>query len=267
MNHDCHESKDHKDNGHKPDRREIDAQELLYHQDALRLETVTTCVGFDDMLDVTLTYNHAQVDNAIIITSHDDIKTQMVVQKHGARLVLTDLFKKNNRQFNKGAAINSGFGHFQYHGWRLHLDADIVLPDNFKRILFNHTHLDRDAIYGCDRLDVVGVKDMRRLMSSPQHGFGYLVMSKNVPASARYVDGLRGYVPIGFFQLWHASKQIWYPYSLGTAAHDDILFAEQWPSSHRRHLPTVICYHLQAERGKMGENWEGRGQKRLDLKD
>ena len=41
-------------------------------------------------------------------------------------------------------------------------------------------------------------------------------------------------------------------------AHDDVMFAEQWASEHRRHLPTVICQHLCARAPTLGENWEGR---------
>lgn len=93
-------------------------------KESLRLEAVTVSVGFDDLLDHTLEINHPHMDNMIVITSHDDKNTQTVVRKHGATLVLTDLFKKNERNFNKGAAINAGFNYFQYHGWRLHLDAD-----------------------------------------------------------------------------------------------------------------------------------------------
>jgi hypothetical protein len=111
-----------------------------YLKDSIRLEAVTTCVGFDDFLDVSLSHNMSQVDTMIVVTSHEDKKTQQVAQKHGAICVQTDLFKKNGRSFNKGAAINAGFGHFQYFGWRLVMDSDIVLPNNFRRILFNQTH-------------------------------------------------------------------------------------------------------------------------------
>jgi hypothetical protein len=98
----------------------------------------------------------------------------------------------------------------------------------------------------------------------PQHAWRAFVSADDQPLSPRYVDPIRGYIPIGYFQLWHANTQKTYPYSLGTAAHDDVLFAEQWPASHRRHLPTVICYHLCAAPPRLGENWDGnRKQPRL----
>ena len=237
-----------------------------FNVEALRLEAVTACVGFDDMLDATLTLNHPHLDTMIVVTTHSDHKTQAVAKKHGAICVLSDLFSKNGRHFNKGAALNAGLARVQYHGWRLHLDADIALPDNFRRILFNHTHLDRDCIYGVDRVDVIGLKELAGIRGgAPQHSEGVFVSSQHSrPTSPRYVDTLRGYIPIGFFQLWHAQCAKPYPFSLGTAAHDDVMFAEQWPSSHRRHLPTVFCQHLCSKEPKLGENWDGdRKQERL----
>ena len=239
------------------------SQPELFASESLRIEAVTACVGFDDVLDVTLANNHPNLDTMIVVTSHEDKKTQEVARKHGAICVQTDLFRKNGRHFNKGAALNAGFDRFQYHGWRLHLDSDILLPDNFRRILFNHTHLDENCIYGADRVDVIGLNELDtlkgRLQSEPQHSWSAFVNpAQNRPLSPRYVDPLRGYVPIGFFQLWHASCQKSYPYSLGTAAHDDVMFAATWPLSHRRHLPTVVCYHLCAQAPALGENWDGK---------
>lgn len=227
--------------------------------ESLRLEAVTACVGFDDLLDVTLGLNHPHLDTMIVVTSHEDRRTQQVAEKHGAICVQTDLFQKNGRHFNKGAALNAGMARWQYHGWRLHIDSDIVLPDNFRRLIFNHTYLEDDCIYGADRVDVIGLKELRAIRAQgPQHtGSAFVAPGGTRPLSPRYVDPLRGYVPIGFFQLWHASAQKPYPWSLGSAAHDDVMFAEQWAACHRRHLPTVICYHLCAQEPVLGENWDG----------
>lgn len=237
----------------------------LFLTEALRLEAVTVSVGFDDLLDVTLKLNHPHLDTMIVVTSHDDKATQSVARKYGAICVVTDLIYKNGRTFNKGAAINAGFGHFQYHGWRMHLDSDIILPDNARRMLFNHTPLNQSCIYGCDRVNVIGLKALSKIRDSePQHHHKFLINSQHsAPIEARFIDTLHGYVPIGFFQLFHASCQQDYPYSLGTAAHDDVLFATQWQAENRRHLPEVICYHLMAEPGKWGQNWDGRTQPRL----
>jgi hypothetical protein len=239
----------------------------LYDLEATKLEIVTACVGFDDVLDVTLTKNHPHCDTYIVVTSHADKKTQKVARKHGAFCVTSDLFRKNGRNFNKGAAINAGFDYFQWHGWRLHLDADIILPDNFKRILFNHTHLERNCIYGADRMNVIGTEYIKDLFHSSdrQHTNRLTLGPSHGEMGHRLVCSLRDYLPCGFFQLWHSSCQKPYPYSLGTAAHDDMMFSALWPTSCRRHLPSVVCYHLVANSPKIGENWDGfRKQPRID---
>jgi hypothetical protein len=247
----------------------IDSKASLFSAEALRLEAVTVCVGFDDMLDLTLPLNHPHLDTMIVVTSHDDRRTQQVAKKHGAICVQTDLFSKNDRHFNKGAAINAGFGRFQYHGWRLHLDADIILPDNFRRVLFNHSTLDPNSIYGADRIDVIGTDELDALKVkcgiSPQAAWSFLLNTNHQRSiGSRYVDTLRGYVPIGFFQLWNARTQKDYPWSLGTAQHDDVLFAEQWPRPNRHVLPSAICYHLCTQQPQLGENWDGhRAQPRI----
>jgi hypothetical protein len=231
--------------------------------DALRLEGVTVSVGFDDLLDVTLGLNHPHFDQMIVVTSHDDKRTQSVARKHGAHCVTTDLFFKNGRTMNKGAAINAGMSYFQYYGWRLHLDADIILPDNFRRILFNHTHLDKSTIYGADRVDIIGPAELKQYLGSlvPQHTYGLLMKPVvDRPIGHRLVSTLYGYLPIGYFQLWFSACQKDYPYSLGTAAHDDMLFAALWPATKRAILPTAVVYHLCTEQPRWGENWDGDRQ-------
>jgi hypothetical protein len=235
-------------------------------EDSTRLEAVTVSVGFDDLLDVTLGLNHGQVDTMIVVTSHDDKATQDVAKKHSAMCVQTDLFFKNGRTMNKGAAINAGFNFFQYRGWRMHLDADMILPGNFRRVLFNHTHLAPDTIYGADRVDIVGPDELKLYLATlmPQQAHGLIVKPwDGRPIGSRIVSTLQGYLPLGFFQLWHHACQHPYPYSLGTAAHDDIMFSALWPQSQRVHLATVILYHLTANEPAWGQNWEGRQQPRF----
>lgn len=241
----------------------------------LRLEVVLTCVGFDDLLDFTLDFNRNHFDTFIVVTSHDDRATQQVGWKHGCTVVPTDLFQKNGRNFNKGAAINAGLNYLQWAGWRLHMDCDIVLPDGFRRVLFNNTHLDPDCLYGCDRVDIVGEDNIRKLAGHfarfPQHRNQGLVDATHgrgivAPLGSRHVNDLEGYTPLGFFQLWNAAAHKSYPYSKGSAAHDDTMFAHLWPLENRRHLPSVVCYHICPKRPVQCENWDGyRKQPRLKL--
>ena len=121
------------------------------------------------------------------------------------------------------------------------------------------------AIYGADRVDVVGrgeLAELRTALAAEGQAAHRCLVQPRHPRGlgARYVDPLRGYVPIGFFQLWHASCQKPYPHSLGSAAHDDVIFAASWPASQRRLLPTSLCYHLCAREPQWGENWDGQRQ-------
>ena len=124
--------------------------------------------------------------------------------------------------------------------------------------------MDQDAIYGADRVDVIGIDEVEG-KTKTQHKQGYFITAGgDRPIAYRFVDKLSGYMPLGYFQLWHGKNQKPYPYSLGTAAHDDLMFSMLWPTSHRRLLPSVICYHVCAQEPKVGENWDGkRKQPRL----
>ncbi len=157
--------------------------------------------------------------------------------------------------------------YYDFSPWRAQLDADIILPDNFRRMLFNNSHLERSCLYGADRMDVIGREEMKAVFDyrHPQHTEGVFLHPKHPRAlSPRYVDKLHGYVPLGYFGLWHASTQKPYPYSLGDASHDDIAFGILWPESCRRLLPSALLYHLCSEPPKLGQNWEKRTSKRLD---
>jgi hypothetical protein len=225
-------------------------------KDELRLEAIVACVGFDDLLDVCLKANMPHVDNMVVVTKESDHLTRKVASKHGAQCVITDLYTKNGKTFNKGAALTQGLQATQYHGWKLMLDADIVLPSHFRRVLFNNTDLDKYAIYGADRVNVIGLNELERLMKEGQTEGNYLRMPPLTRAiEKRVLHELYGYVPVGYFQLFFGDKQ--YVWSKGTAEYDDVLFAVQWPGRQRHILPTAVVYHLCAGEPSYQENWDG----------
>lgn len=235
--------------------------------ESLRFESVTVSVGFDDMLNVTLPLNKPHFDTQIVVTNHADWKTHAVANRHGAILVITDLFTKNGRSFNKGAAINAGFDHFQWFGWRAHIDADTILPSDARHVLFNRTALDENCIYGAERTNVQGKDEINALLDRTNPRHAEVSAHQHRPVYPIWLDPIRGYCPIGYFQMWHAGRQKIYPYSRGNAAHDDLMFSAQWPRGDRRMLPTVKCHHLVTKAPQIGENWDGnRAQPRLDGK-
>jgi hypothetical protein len=233
-------------------------------KDELRLEAVVACVGFDDLLDVALRTNMAHVDTMVVVTSEKDASTRRVAEKHGATVVVSPLFERKGRVFDKGAALTHALHSCQYRGWKLMLDADIVLPAHFRRVLFNHTDLDKGAIYGADRINVIGLEELAAIQKVGQFDHTYLTLPEGARAiEKRVVHPLYGYIPVGYFQLFYGEAD--YVSSKGTAEYDDVLFAARWPGVRRHILPTAVVYHLCVERPVYQENWDGtRRHKRLD---
>ena len=223
--------------------------------EANKLEVIIPCVGFDDMLAVTLSQNVHHLDHLIVVTTHEDAQTCRVAEEYGATVIRTDLFGHQGKALAKGAALNAALAFCQFSGWRLVLDADIILPESFRRILFNHTHLDPQCLYGADRVDVIGRAALNSI-KYPQWGHREEVLT-NLPIRARVNTRLAGYLPLGYFQLWHAESHKSYPSTAGATGLDDAVFAMQWPVSHRRLLPSVIVYHICAAQPQLGENWDG----------
>ncbi len=83
------------------------------------------------------------------------------------------------------------------------------------------------------------------------------------------LDHNGGWLPIGFFQLWHAQSGITrYPEGHTNAAREDTLFPAQWSRSKRALIPEILAYHLESENAVMGTNWQKRTTQpfRLDKK-
>ena len=233
------------------------------------LEAVTVCVDYTDFLNIIANTNKKQFDRWIIVTSHFDKKTQRACEYHGLECVKTNSFYDNGNTFNKGKALNEGFKRLNRKGWVLHLDCDIMLPSNFREVM-NEEFLQTDAIYGVDRVNVIGGEQMLKLLSessnqiqdwifidtqkyADEYGFSPRVYSKN-----------EGNHVIGFFQLFHGSNEVAYPQEHTNAARTDMQFGKLFPLNKRLHYPGVIAYHLESEKAdKMGINWDGRKTKMI----
>jgi hypothetical protein len=155
--------------------------------------------------------------------------------------------------------------------WVLHLDADIVLPPHTRHTL-RAADLDPQSIYGCDRIMVKGYDRWQRLKAS---GFLERVSRSyhhNVcfpggfEVGARWADPLHGYVPIGFFQLFHRDASLYrgvrtrrYPgYGHSDAARTDVQFGLLWDRPRRGLVPELVVLHLESESAGVGANWSGR---------
>lgn len=234
----------------------------------MRIEAVTVCVGYGDFLAATVRENHHLLDDLVVVTSPDDDETREVCRRYSLRHILSEDHRRGG-PFNKARLIQRGFNQIGSQDWVLHLDADIVLPRQF-RALLEMAHLDERAIYGADRCNLVGFPSWQRLKqdkgSWDNHSYeSYLRFDEQGSPGSRWCSKLHGYVPIGFFQLFHGSAMIQhgyhvrhYPYHHGDAARTDVQFALQWDRRHRRLLPEVIVLHLESEPSPLGANWRGR---------
>lgn len=230
----------------------------------MQIEAVIVCENYGDFLAETLPRNMPYLDHIVVVTSPHDKETQGVCSQYSVECVQTLCMHEHGAAFNKGRAINLGLGHLKGLGWILHLDADIILPHNFKDLL-HRAQLVKENLYGADRINARGYNHFHnhKHKLTPHYSDGYFIEPPNeFPLGARIVHREHGYTPIGYFQLWNKCMGKRYPINQGTAEHTDVLFAAQWTRNQRVLLPEVIVTHLESEHCEMGKNWNGRKSKR-----
>lgn len=235
----------------------------------MTLEAVTICVGYSDFLRETARINASYFDRWVIVTSKGDADTAKVCRDFNLPCLVTDDFGRGG-DFNKGRGIQRGLNSISCADWVLHLDADIVLPPHFRQALAA-AHLDQSKIYGCDRQMVVGRESWDRICESGYQQAAahcYVQPHEKYPVGTRWVSPRDGYVPIGFFQLFHGSAMIRkgihlrpYPAHHSDAARSDVQFGLQWDRRSRELLPEIVVWHLESEPAAVGTNWKGRKTK------
>lgn len=230
------------------------------------IEAVTVCVDYADFLAETIPANRPHLDRWMIVTSPNDEATLDLCHRYSLEVVTTADFSRNGDPFNKGRGIERGLGMLAHDDWLLHLDADIALPYDF-RVSLENADLDPECIYGVDRIMVQSWEEWQRLK-----GKGFLhrswhccVNPNGYLTGVRWADVRYGYVPIGFFQLWHRSvdhrhgiRLRRYPDNHQSAARADVKFALQWDRRRRQLLPEVVVAHLESESAQTGKNWKKR---------
>jgi hypothetical protein len=231
----------------------------------MRIEALTVCVSYADIAKYTLPALRRQVDRLIVVTTPDDQATHQLCHRLNLETVETDDYYRHGDNFNKGRAIEHALAMLQHDDWVLHIDSDIHLPDDFRESL-DDAHLDPKCIYGVDRVmihDWVAFQKWRDRGSSRQwHNYQY---THGELIGARWCDIRYGYVPIGFFQLWHQSaagrtgiRTRRYPEWHSNAARADVQFALQWDRRHRQLIPEILVAHIENGHATNGTNWNGR---------
>jgi hypothetical protein len=237
----------------------------------MKLEALTVCVGYADFLAETAAFNRKHFDRWIIVTDRKDQETVDVCHRLNLEVLRTDEFTRNGDPFNKGRAIDRGLAMLTHADWLLHLDADIALPTDFRESLHD-ADLDPECIYGVDRQMLVGWDQWQAWKTrGSTRAFHCYQRTHIYPIGARWCDVRYGYVPIGFFQLWHQSADVAkgirlnrYPDGHSDAARADVKFALQWDRRRRQLIPEVVVAHLESESGPTGVNWSGRKTRRFE---
>jgi hypothetical protein len=87
---------------------------------------------------------------------------------------------------------------------------------------------------------------------------------------SRWADHEIGYVPIGFFQMWHSHSEYYkgtrsrpYPTEHNDACRTDVQFGMKWDRRHRELLPEFFVVHLESQEAPNGANWCGRKTRRF----
>jgi len=232
----------------------------------MKIEAVIVCDGYADFLAETLPRNLPLFDRALVVTGFDDAATIRLCHDLSVQCVETDVHKQG---FAKGRAIDLGLSFCRRDDWVLHLDADLYLPP-MARHWIEIARPDPACIYGCDRADCIGWETWQEFIQGhPKwrtgHQYHNLVSHPAIddyklPLGHRLaLADHGGYVPIGFFQLFHGSHNRRYPRVQSDGAeHTDVLFSLQWPTHNRRLLPEIIAVHLMSEDAGLGANWKGR---------
>lgn len=236
----------------------------------MKLEAVLICVEYDDFLAHTLPLNKGHFDRLVIVTTPEDVNTRKLAEYHHVQCVTTDVFNVEAGEFRKGAAINVGLESLEMDGWVVHLDADIVLPPQFRTIL-QQTDLNPSMIYGIDRFNVTGYDKWYEHVKKPKmvNECGVYIHPRVYPLATRFMSPeFGGYLPIGFFQMWNpgVSGVTRYPECHTNAGRTDMLMSANWPRSFRSFLPEIIGFHLESEKAAQGANWNGRETSRFECR-
>jgi len=229
----------------------------------IMIEAVIVCVDYADFLCWTLPFNRHQFDNTVVVTSTKDIKTQKLCEYWHVKCIRTDVCYEDGG-FNKGKMINEGLDHVSGKEWVVHMDSDIFLPPHFRR-MFNCAELDLDSLYTMDRMMCKDFKQWIQYLAQPKIQYENEIFIHPGP----FEHGVRlagrvygGYMPIGFFQMWHqGAQQLTYPTEHTSAARGDVQFSLKFPRSKRNLFAECYCIHLETvlpENKEMGANWNGR---------
>jgi hypothetical protein len=190
------------------------------------------------------------------------LETLAVCLAYNVTCVRGGVHKANGSTMDKAGAQNHAMRHLRRDSWLCVLDADIVLPCDFRHRVHSAA-LVPDCVYGVDRVDCPDFAAWQAYLTAPvQSALAGCLTSQPCgwPLAYRVSHPeYGGWCPLGFFQLWHSSVRDGYTLSPGANAdHSDLLHSSQWPRQKRVLLPDWYAIHLLSGPRAMGADWAGR---------
>jgi GR25 family glycosyltransferase involved in LPS biosynthesis len=204
---------------------------VVYNPKISKIDVVIVSVDYNDFLQITLQNNIKTFDNITVVTSSNDLECQKICKDFGVKCIITDRMYENGDKFNKGKAINDGIKSIVNPDWILLLDADIIVPNEFKT---SFECIDDSVLYVCDRIMCKDFECYNRLKSG-------LINTSTVELS----KGL------GYFHLFNYKSGIKFPETSDNAAGSDISFRNKFTNRVNTKIPVI---HL----GEAYQNWTGR---------
>lgn len=213
------------------------------------IEGVTISVNCAKMLAISLENNMRHFSRTLVITTPADVETQEVCKTYGADVLVTNAFYREGAKFDKGYAHERGLKYLKYNKWVLFFDADIILHHQFTDLAARYP-LEKDVMYGCDRIYVTRQEHIDLMRKGKLHG--------------PFDSGDWGF---GFFQLFHMENKWFHGKPVKCRSiplkdrpfgepMDDYFFREQFGSGHmfidgtwhwdttfQKKLP-MPCFHM-----------------------
>lgn len=208
---------------------------------------IVVCVGYDDLLALTLRPNVRHLSRCVVVTAPADAATRKIAESvPDCRVHVTDAFYRRGATFNKGAAVEEVFDAAgrERMGWTLIWDADVLLPARLPDV----RGLDPAKLYGA----------VRRMFEDVTAPVPPEPAWRELPVSREW-----GYP--GYFHLFHGSAPVlrgtrpWYDPSFRHAGGGDGYFQSLWSESQKEHLPVEVLHF-----GPRDTNWCGRVSPRAD---
>lgn len=242
------------------------------------IHAVTVCVNYAHLFKYCIG-NKRFFKRWVIITTEDDIDTVQLCKQHNLEYIFSkELY---TRKFAKGKAINEALDYLGYDkGWYCHIDADVLLPDNFDKTFKKDKETGGIKIVGMKRLKCI---DTDTLLNKGPYRFYEVYADREVENLTLYTIGrvnvdeeedftdfypqqyfnqtdniVQKFSGYGFFQLFYMPSILRaypdlhhvYPSMSKNAGHDDWIFSKMF---YQKVCLDSYCVHLSPE----NINWDG----------